>query len=334
MARVSIKMIAKELEVSNATVSLVLNGKAKEGRVSKALAEKILLKAKELNYEPNTLARSLRIGKSQTIGVVVADISNPFFGKLVFHIQEQAKKSNYTVIVANTNEESSDMTEAINTLRNRQVDGLIITPTENGLECIEGLTKSNIPFVLLDRWYPELRTNYVVIDNYHSAYNGVKFLMSKKCKKIAFIGYQNEMFHFSERQRGYRDAMKDASLFDTSMIKKVKYSNLDKDTAKVIDKLLEKDIDGIFFSTNSICVAAIKHIQTKDPSLFKRLKLMSFDYSEIFDFIEQPVYYISQPLPEMGKKAVDLLMNLVDSKVDNVIDIQTVSFQPELITRS
>lgn len=92
MSRVSIKMIAQTLGVSNATVSLVLNGKEKEGRVGKELAEKIRIKAKELNYEPNSLARSLRMGKSQTIGLIVADISNPFFGKLAFHIQEQAQK--------------------------------------------------------------------------------------------------------------------------------------------------------------------------------------------------------------------------------------------------
>lgn len=331
MPRVSLKMIAQELNVSNATVSLVLSGKEKEGRVSKVLADKIRLKAKELNYQPNSLARSLRIGKSLTIGLIVADISNPFFGKLAFHIQEQAQKYGYTVFITNTNEDTEKMQETINTLKNRQVDGFIIIATENGSTYIQNLKNTNIPLVLLDRHYPDVPTNYVVIDNFNSALKATQFILSQGCKKTAFITYQNSMHHFLQRMEGYKQAMKEGKCLDLNLIKKVKYSNLEKDTAKAIEKVLEKGVDSIFFGTDSIAAAAIKYLQKKDPLIFKKIRLVSFDYSEMFDFIDKPVSHILQPLPEMGKKSVDILMDLINSKLEGP-ETQTVSFPCEFIT--
>lgn len=323
-------MIAQALGISNATVSLVLNGKEKEGRVGKELAEKIRIKAKELNYEPNSLARSLRIGKSQTIGLIVADISNTFFGKLAFHIQEQAQKYGYTVFITNTNEDTEKMQMMINTLKSRQVDGFIIIPTEYGSNAIQDLNKTNIPVVLLDRYYPDTTNNYVIIDNFNSAYKAAQFILSQGCRKTAFITYQNSMQHFTQRQEGYKKAMKQAKLLDPNLIKKVRYSNLEKDIIKAIDKVLEKDIDSIFFATDSICAAAIKYLQQKDPLALSKLRLTSFDYNEIFDFIDKPVSHILQPLPEMGKKSIDILMDLINSKLETH-ETQTVCFPCEFV---
>lgn len=330
MSRVSIKMIAEALGISNAAVSLVLNGKEKTGRVGKELAEKIRIKAEELNYEPNSLARSLRIGKSHTIGLIVADISNPFFGKLAFHIQEQAQKYGYTVFITNTNEDTEKMQMMINTLKNRRVDGFIIVPTEYGSSAIQNLDKTNIPVVLLDRYYPDITSNYVIIDNFNSAYKAAEFILSQGCLKTAFITYQNSMKHYIQRLEGYKAAMKQYKMQNFGFIKKVRYSNLEKDIIKAIDKLLEKDIDSIFFSTDSICVAAIKYLRKKDPSVLNKLRLASFDYNEIFDFIDKPVSYILQPLPEMGKKSVDILMDLINSKLETQ-EIQTVRFPCEFV---
>ena len=109
MSRVSLKTIADLLGVSTASVSIVLSGKDIKGRVSKETSKRILETAKELNYIPNTLAKGLRMGSSKTIGLVVADISNLFFGTLALYIQECAEKEGYAVIIVNTNEKLRDM---------------------------------------------------------------------------------------------------------------------------------------------------------------------------------------------------------------------------------
>ena len=166
MSKVSLKSIAKELNVSVATVSLVINGKNGNGRVSKEMSRKILDKARELNYTPNNFAQGLKIGKSKTIGLIVADISNIFFGTLALHIQNCAQAMGYTVIIGNTNEQLSEMEKMINLMKSRQVDGLIMTPTEGSENLIIRLEKENIPQVLVDRTFPELKTNWVLINNY------------------------------------------------------------------------------------------------------------------------------------------------------------------------
>ncbi len=323
MARVSIKDIAIALGVSNATVSLVINGKEKEGRVGHEMAEKIRAKAKELNYEPNNLARSLRIGRSETIGLIVADISNIFFATLAFHIQEYAEKLGYTIIITNTNEDTSKMEKMIQTLQSRQVDGFIIVPTENGEEYISKLVKSKIPVVLLDRCFPAIETSHVMIDNYQTSWLATKHLIALGCKKIALLTYQNKLHHMIERKRGYVEAVQKASIFDPELIKEVSYENITEDTTNAINELLQiKDLDGIFFSTDSICVAGIKYMQQLDRNLFKKINLMSFDKNEIFDFVNYDVPYMMQPLPEMGRKAIDILMNQIINKSNKTEKIE------------
>lgn len=314
MAQVSIKNIAQALGISNATVSLVLNGKEKDGRVSKEMSEKIRLKAKELGYRPNSLAKSLRIGRSQTIGVIVADISNSFFASLAFNIQEQAEKYGYTVFITNTNEDTDKMQLMINTLKSRQVDGFIIVPTENGSEHIAELIESGTPTVLLDRYFPELKSNHVLIDNYSAARNATNYLISKGLQKIALFTYKNTLHHFSERMRGYKDGLTEAGIFNSEYIKKINYSNIVEDTSKALDEVLNEGIDGILFATDSMCVAALKHIYTTKSDAFDKLSIISFDYSEIFDFSNYSIPYIEQPIPEMGRKAVDILIEQIEDK--------------------
>lgn len=130
--QVSLKDIAERVGVSSAAVSLVLNGKEKGGRVGVEMSRKIRNVAKELNYKPNNLARSQRMGRSQAIGLIVADITNPFFADLSFQIQEYAEKLNYTVIITNTNESVEKMNRMIDILKTYRVDGLLIIPPQFG----------------------------------------------------------------------------------------------------------------------------------------------------------------------------------------------------------
>ena len=179
MKRVSLKDIARELGVSTATVSLVLNGKNTAGRVSSEMSKKILDKAAELHYVPNTLAKGLKMGKSRTIGLIVADVSNLFFGSLALHIQTYAEQKGYSVIIGNTNEQPKAMGDIINFLYARQVEGLIITPTEKSQYLLKRLIKSKIPFVLVDRSFPELAVSSVLINNYEISYQSTERLIQK-----------------------------------------------------------------------------------------------------------------------------------------------------------
>lgn len=330
MEHVSLKDIAKAVGVSVATVSLVLNGKNKKGRVSKEMSEIILEKAKELNYVPNSLAKGLKMGHSKTIGLIVADISNVFFGTLALHIQNYAEKEGYTVVIGNTNEKLEEMQKVITFLNSRQVDGLIITPAEGSEELIKKLMERHKPLVLVDRSFPELSVSSVLINNFEISNYSTQQLISKGCKNPAFVSYKQDQFHTNERKRGFIEAVKNAGMYKTENVKEVRYQFLNDDMNNAIAELLNSDnkVDGIFFATNSLSIAGIKSLFKQNIDIQKDIQVMCFDESEAFNLLPFSIPFIKQPIEEMAKKALKLLIYQIEKKGEEIeksfIDAQLV----------
>lgn len=330
MRKVSIKDIAQRAGVSNATVSLVLSGKLKKGRVSKEKADQIRSIAQELNYQPNNLARSLQSGRSQTIGLLVADISNPFFGMMAFYIQEQLEKSGYAVLIMNTNENDVRMGKMLDVLKNRQVDGYIIVPTQHGESYIRQLIEAHTPLVLIDRYYPAIQTSSVILDGYQASFQATRWLIDKGCKRIGLLVYDGIQSHMSDRTYGYVDALKQEGLYNPELICEVNFSTFQHDVTKAISGLLRQKVDGLYFVTISISLAGIRALFDEGIHIQEDVRIVCFDRSEVFDFMPYPVPYIQQPIEEMARKAVDLLIQQIDS--DEPV-IQTYKFAPLLMNR-
>ena len=314
--RVSLKTIADQLGVSSATVSLVLNGKNQHGRVSKEMSQKILDKAAELNYIPNSLAKGLKVGKSRTIGLIIADISNLFFGALALHIQNIAEEKGYTVIIGNTNEQVGEMEKLINFLYARQVEGLIITPTEKSQTLLKKLTHNKIPFVLVDRTFPELAVNSVLINNYEISYQSTLQLIKKGCKRIGLVTYKQDHYHINERRRGCEDALKYAGLYNPDIMEEVRYEFLKNDMHIAIRRLTstKEKIDGIFFTTNSISINGVKELIKNNVNIQKDIQIMCFDENDAFYILPYTVPFIRQPIKEMAQKAVNILIDQIEMK--------------------
>lgn len=331
MEKVSLKVIAKELGVSAATVSLVLNGKNKNGRVSEEMSKKIIDKAAELHYIPNSLAKGLKMGHSKSIGLIVADISNVFFGTLALHIQNYAEKEGYTVIIGNTNEKLEEMEKIITFLNSRQVDGLIITPAEGSEVLIESVLKGKKPLVLVDRGFPDLNVPSVLINNYEICYRSTKQLIDQGFKNPAFITYRQDQFHTNERKRGFIEAMKDAGLFTPDHVKEVSYQYLNEDMDKAISQLLkcEKKVDAIFFATNTISMAGVKSLFKRGMLIQKDIQVMCFDETDAINLFPFRVPFIKQPIEEMAKSALELLIDQIEKKE---VKNQKLFLEAELIT--
>ncbi|MDO5523564.1 MAG: LacI family DNA-binding transcriptional regulator [Bacteroidia bacterium] len=320
MEHVSLKDIAKAVGVSVATVSLVLNGKDKNGRVSKEMSEKIVEKAKELNYVPNSLAKGLKMGHSKTIGLIVADISNVFFGTLALHIQNYAEKEGYTVVIGNTNEKLEEMQKVIIFLNSRQVDGLIITPAEESEKLIKELMERNKPLVLVDRSFPELNIPSVLINNYEISYYSTQKLIDKGCRNPAFVSYKQNQFHTNERKRGFIEAVKSAGMYKPENIKEVRYQYLTDDMNKAISELINsnENIDGIFFATNSLSLAGVKSLFKHNINIQRDIQVMCFDETEAFNLLPFSVPFIKQPIEKMAKEALKLLLYQIENKGEKV----------------
>lgn len=333
-AKVSIKDIAQKAGVSTALVSYVLNGKEKESRVGQEIALKIKQIATELNYQPSHLAKSLRSGKTHTIGLIIADISNPFFANIARVVEDEAKRHGYTVIIGSSDENASKSQDLLDVLINRQVDGFIIVSAENADQQIHFLKDKHVPFVLLDRYFPEIATDFVSTDHYQASYDAGTHLVRNQYKHIGMIAYDSQLFHMKERIRGYQDALSDNRITShPSWLKKVKISAIESGVKQALDEMLATDqpIDALLFATYSLAVSGLKYINKLGLNVPNQLAIVSFGQAEVFELYHCPITYIKQPIVRLGQTAVDLLTKKIKNKSDEPAQIL---MKAELVERA
>ncbi len=329
----SLKDIATKVGVSTALVSYVLNNK-KTGRIRKEVALKIKEIAQELNYRPNQIAKSLKTNKTFTIGLVVADISNPFFSALARIIEDEADKKNYTVIFGSADENAVKSYKLINALMDRQVDGFIIAPAENGESNVAYLRDHDIPFVLIDRYFPNIETNWVALDNYEAGFIAVEHLIKNGLKRPGLITYNTSLYTLQERKRGYEDAMKENEIdFKKSWSKEVVFGD---DTKLLVENavddllFLPQPVDSILFTSNILATYGLKYIHSMGVKIPDDLSIVTFDEMEASDLFYAPLTYLRQPIQEMGEMATKILLENIDKEKT----IVQLNIKAELVIRA
>jgi LacI family transcriptional regulator len=316
MKKPGIKDVAQHVGVSIALVSYVLNGRAKEKQVGDEIAEKIRQAAVDLNYTPNQIAKSLKTRRTHTIGLVVADINYRFSSGITRAIEAEAKRKNFTVIYGSSNESKEKFDEIVNVLVNRQVDGLILVPVEHSEPTIRNLQRSSIPFILVDRNFPDIAATSISLDNYKAAFDSVSYLIKMGHNRIAFINYESTMFNLLERDRGYKAALAAHGLvFDAQLHCQVGPLDAKADTVKAVTELMSlRRCDAIFFATDRLAIFGLQQLNVLKLSIPRDISVFSFDAAEAFDLFYCPVTHASQPLEAMGKMAVDYLIDLLTKK--------------------
>lgn len=311
--RISLKDIAEKVGVSTALVSYVLSGREKEKRVGAEVVKKIREVARELNYQPNQIAQSLRTGSTKTIGLIVADIANPFFGNMARVIEDEASSYGYTVIFGSSDEDRDKSASLIDTLINRLVDGFIIVPAERTVNQIKSLQDRRIPVVLVDRYFDEVRTNYVALDNFGASYHATSYLIERGYRKIGMVAYKSSLIHMKERIKGYMEAMKEFKLEGEIRVEEVRYDMTKNDCEKAILKLVDNgnNTEAIFFATNALTISGLYCINKNNLKVPDNIAVVGFDGNEAFDFFYAPLTYIEQPISEMGKEAVRILIDQI-----------------------
>jgi LacI family transcriptional regulator len=337
MKRTSLNDIAIHLGVSKTLVSFVLNGKGKEYRISEDICKKVLEAAKELNYTPNRIAQGLRTGRTNTIGLIIADIANPFFGILGREIEQEAALFGYRVIFCSSDENPEKSRQQIIMLQQSQVDGYIISPPMKSEEQIRALSKGTIPFVLIDRYFPEIECNYIVVDNFEAAYQATNHLLALGRRKIANITVNMDLVNMKDRTEGYKQALRDASLeVDGNLVKILPFSHDNKDVAQAIKELVGKNgnpaIDAILFSTSKLGINGIECISALGLKIPDDIAIVSFDNPDAYKICISPVTVVNQPLEEIGKKAVHVLLDQI-SQPGNSTRFQKITLKTDFIIR-
>lgn len=296
---------------------MVLNGNGDKNGISKRTQERVIKEAKRLNYTPNQMARALRLGKTNTIGLIVSDISNAFYSKLARHIEYYARSKGYQVIFASSEEDSKQEDNLINMLLQHQVDGLIISHASKDHQMLRYLKKENIPFVLVDRLVPRFNLNYVGVDNYNGAFQLTEHLIQLKYQKIGVLKISpSDISTMKERTEGYRDALKKyKTRFHQGFIKTIDYQNIRTETELAIRNLLSPPhiADAIIAFNNHIAVACLEVFRDNGIRVPQDIALVSFDDLELFRFSDPPVTAVRQPIGDIGTNAVEVLLDQIQA---------------------
>lgn len=316
MKKTSLNDIAERLGVSKTLVSLVLNGRGKEHRISEEVCRKVIELAKELNYQPNQIAKGLRTGKTNTIGLIIADIANPFFGKLGREIENEASKHGYRVMFCSSDEKAEKSKQQIGMLMQGQVDGFIISPPTGSEAQIQELQKRKVPYVLVDRYFPQIESSYIVVDNFQASYDATMHLAKQGYRRIACLSTQSNLINMNQRLEGYKSALADSGLeVLEERIKTVSFTHEKNDILLAIKQLLQEEkerADAILFTTSKIGIMGLECIHSLGVKIPDDVAVVSFDDPDAYRISNPTITAIAQPLTEIGSQSVKVLMELMD----------------------
>ena len=337
MAKTTLADIANALGVSKTLVSLVLNGRGDEHGINSDTQKRVIQKAKELNYRPNPIARGLRTGKSNTIGLIVTDISNIFMAKIARAIEDTVRSHKYHLIFCSSDEDPEREQSLIQMLQERQVDGLIVMTASKEKETIKQLMEEKLPLVLIDRHLDGIDANYVGVNNYEGAKQAVEHLISVGHQKIAmFTITPKHLSPILEREKGYREALKSNEIsIDESLIRDIPHDKIKEVVYKELDDLCKPTpkIDALFVANNSMAIACLQYFNEFNIEIPKDLALISFDDIELFKFSNPPISAVAQPIHEIGEQAVEILFQQINTKDKSKYTTQQLELAGELIVR-
>ena len=330
--RVTIKDIATEAGVSIALVSFVMNNKAdgKETyRVNKETAQRILEVAQKLNYQPNNAARTLRSGKTNTIGVIVSDISNKFFADIARCIENHAYKHKYTVLFGSTDENPQKLENLVEVFRNKGIDGLIVVPCEDADEIIRDIARQNIPLVLLDREVPDLEVSSVVLNNRRAGYETTEALIRRGFTRIEMISYSMGLSNIREREEGYRRCMQAHEMSENAVIHHLRHDKFAK-IEEIIREARQRRVEAFLFATNTLAGQGLSAIFRNGWRVPQDFAIACFDTNEAFDIYETAIAYVRQPIERFGTEALDLLIKSIEQR-DKPGSCTRIVLTPEIV---
>lgn len=328
--KVSLKDVAKAVGVSPALVSMVLNGKAKQYRIGDEIAKKVREIAKEMNYAPNLVAKNLRSGKTQLIGLIVTDISNPFYANIARIVEDRANELNYTVLISSTDENFENTERLIEVMQNKGVEGLIVVPCDGSSELIKRLCDSNFPIVLLDRYFPGIDVSSSCLDNFRATTLATKHLIEQGHRKISLIAYDTEMYHILDRIAGYEDTMKKAGFEVYIDVQKVNILNSKPGILDVLQNMVhKKHIDAVIFLTNMLAINGLYSLNEMGVKIPNDLAVIGFNRNVAFDLHYSKITFIKQPIEKIAEQAINTLV----SRIKNRNHLLKSFLEPELIVQ-
>jgi LacI family transcriptional regulator len=314
MDKLTIKTLAKELQLSVSTISKALRD---SHEISTKTKKKVLALAYKLNYTPNPYASSLRIRKSKTIGVVIPEVVNSFFSQSINGIESVAKAKGYHVLIYLTHENFENEKAILKDFESGRVDGVLLSVSRetSTSDHITGLISQEVPVIFFDRVFKELNTVKVTTNDLESAYIATKHLITSGCKNPHFLSILGNLDIISNRIEGYKKALEEfgikfnkTNIINCSTSWEYNYNTLYKKLKSA------KKPDGILCSIENLSIIIYKVCEDLNIKIPGDLQVVSFSNLEIASFLNPPLTTISQPAFEIGQAAAATLIKALEKK--------------------
>lgn len=326
----TIKEVAKRAGVSVGTASNVISGTA---RVSKARAARVLAAVQELDYHPNEVARSLKVKQTKLLGMVLPDITNPFFPEIIRGAEDAALERGYLLLAANTDEQAEREKRLIKALRARRVDGILLAASASKDEAhIKNVIAAGVPVVCLDRAVPDIPLDAVMVDNVRGSQECVRHLIRAGHKKIAIITGSLELQIGQERLAGYTAALRESGIKGSPSL--ILEGDFREEAGYRLGKelLLRQDRPTAIFTCNGVMtlglLAALDELGVRCPG---DIALATFDDLPLVRSFHPHLTAVAQPGHEMGFRGAHLLIDRVEGRLTGKPVI--VRLAPELRVR-
>ena len=306
-SQITIKDIAKTLNISPSTVSRALKD---HPDISPATKKAVRELAKELDYQPNSVALSLRKSKTNTIGIIIPQIVHHFFSTVISGIEDVAYEAGYHVMICQTNESYDREVLSAQALMASRVDGMLVSISRetNDLKHFKSLISRGVPLVFFDRVANGLETSTVVVDDFGGAYRAVEYLLKSGCRKVLHLAGPENLVNSQNRIKGYEKALDDygiAEKYQRTVVAGLTIEDGKIACAQVLD---EGDMpDAIFAANDPLAIGAIQVLKERGISIPDQVSVIGFSNEPITSLMEPPITTVAQPGFEMGQLATRLL---------------------------
>ncbi len=308
---INMKKVAKDAGVSISTVSRVLSG---SDLVKEKTKTRVLEAVSRLHYQPNILAKGLKLGYTNTIALMLPSIENQIFPVITRGVEDVARKNGFTVVLCNTDEDMKVERDYIDKLKTRLIDGFIVASMLPNSNHIRALCAEDFPVVLTGRYYDDTIST-VAIDNYRAAYDAVCYLIKTQHKRIALALGRKELSIYQQRYQGYIDALREHG-FEIEPELVIHETNGTNSFYYLTQEILKKDrnIDAIFASSDPKAIVIMRAIQDMGFHIPEDISVLGFDNIEISALVEPPLSTVSQPLYEIGALAAQKVIQMIRCK--------------------
>ncbi len=323
---VTLKQLAEKLNVSISTVSKALH---ESDEISKETIERVKALAKHLNYQPNKVALSLKSNKTKTLGVIIPNILNHFFAKVLYGIEEEATKKGYDIMICISNESYVKELQSLEVLGNGSVDGFIIsiaeeTQIKDQTQHIESILQQDLPVVMFDRVSDTIDCDKVIIDDFGAAYEATKHLLQEGRKQIVLLSDIEELSVGKLRVNGYLKALEETANYKNKpIIINIRNNDSIEDTIEALYNKYPK-IDGILSVDNTTGVVALHKALKRGIDVPKSLSIIGFSDENVLPFTEPKLSTVSQHAIDIGKASVDLLLERITDGTHKASKVKTI----------